>query len=258
MIDLMMALATATAPAPIAPSGRWVVDYQKDMCIVSRPFGQGDSNTMFAIKPSVSMDDNAQTLFFVAPNVGDNGVRRGQAIVTLGPSGEQMKVSYVSTVPKGTKVRGYEMYADAELTARLAQATAVSMKAGSTELSFATGKIEPVLKALRTCNESLFRSWGVDPAAMAKARDGVNPADWFMPGDYPAAALRRGTQGRSVIAVTVSNQGLATACRVVIKSDPDLDAQSCRSAMRKGRFETSSGTTDRYAILAVIWLLFDS
>jgi TonB family protein len=258
MISWMtMMLAAATVPTPLAPSGKWIVDYQKDMCIASRMFGPADTSMMFAIKPSVSMEADDQILFFVAPQNGGSGVRRGRAVITLQPSGEQKKVAYVSVVPKGMKVRGYEVYADADFTAQLAQSTAVSMKVGNDELSFATGKVEPVLKALKTCNESLFRSWGVDPTAKALAPRGVSPADWFPPDSYPADAKRRGAQGRSVIVVTVSAAGLPTACRVILKSDPVLDATSCRLAMRNGRFEPAEGKSDRYAVLAVRWELWD-
>ncbi len=47
--------------------------------------------------------------------------------------GTNQVVAYVSVVPKGSKIRGYEIYADAVLTAQLTQATIVSLKAGSDE-----------------------------------------------------------------------------------------------------------------------------
>lgn len=257
MIALMAiaALADTKTPTPLQPAGKWVVDYQKDMCIASRAFGVADDSTLFGIKPSVSMEADEQTLFFVMPKTGGDGVRRGEAVITLQPSGEHRKVTYLSAVPKGTKVRGFEMYADSELTALLAQSTVVSMKAGGDELSFATGKVGPVLEALKTCNESLFKSWGVDPTAMAKSRDGVYAGNWFPWNAYPEEAKRRGAQGRSVIALTVSKDGLPTACRVIIRADPNLDATTCRLAMRNGKFEASPEAKDRYAILAVRWQL---
>jgi len=257
MTGMMMIALAATAATPLAPTGKWVVDYQKDMCIASRPFGTADGSTMFGIKPSISMDSDDQVLFFVAPKSGDGGVRRGSAVIALQPSGEQKKIPYVSVVPKGTKIRGYEIYADADLTAKLADATAVSMTAGNDRLAFATGKVGPVLKALRTCNDNLLRSWGVDPAAKATPSKGVSPADWFPPSSYPAAAKQRGAQGRAVIAVTVSPAGRPTACRVILKADPDLDAASCRLAVHNGRFEPSSDQADRYAVYAVRWELDD-
>lgn len=259
MISLIFwAIAASTSATLLNPSGKWVVDYQKDQCLVSRPFGSADASTLLAIKPAISMDENGQTLYVVAPNAGGSGVRRGQAIVTLQPSGLQRIIDYVSVVPKGTNVRGYEAYADADLIASLKDSTGVVFAPGKESFAFATGKMRPVLTALTTCNENLLRSWGIDPSAKALALRGVSPADWFPPDSYPADAKRRGAQGRSVIVVTVSPAGRSTACRVILKSDPDLDATSCRLAIRNGRFERSEGAADRYAVLTVRWELWDS
>jgi hypothetical protein len=252
----LMALATAAAvPTPLAPTGKWVVDYQKDMCLVSRSFGPANANTMFALKPAIAMEEGGQTLFVLSTNTGGSGMRHGQALVTLLPSGIQKKLEYASIVPDGAKFRGFEFDADADFVAALGEASGITIVAGKEVFSFATGKIQPVLKALTACNENLFRSWGVDPGAKALTLRGMSPARWFPADSYPVAAKQRGAQGRSVIVLTVSADGRPSACRVVVKADPDLDDQTCRSAMRNGRYETSPGKSDRYSILAVRWEL---
>lgn len=251
----MLALAAATATAPLAPSGKWVVDYQKDMCLVSRSFGPPNANTMFALKPAIAMEEGGQTIFVLSLKTGGSGMRRGQALATLLPSGVQKKLDYVSVVPAGTTFRGYEFDGDSDFVASLGEATSVTIVAGKETFAFATGKIQPVLKALATCNETLFRSWGVDPAAKARTLRGTNPGRWFPADSYPASAKQRGAQGRSVVVLTVSAEGRPTSYRVVVKADPDLDDRTCRLAMSNGRYEKSPGKSDRYAILAVHWEL---
>lgn len=256
----MIAMAAATAatdPVALAPSGKWIVDYQEQMCLVSRSFGPATATTMFAIKPAISLDETGQTLYLVTPSTGSKGVRHGPGTVTLQPSGLQKKIDYVSVVLKGTDFRGYEIYADADLIASLRESTGVAFGLGKESFAIATGKMGPVLKALTTCNETLLRSWGVDPAARASAASGSSPASWFPPDSYPAEAKRRGATGRSVIVVTVSPAGRSTGCRVILKADKDLDATSCRLAMRNGRFEPSTATADRYSVLAVRWELWN-
>jgi TonB family protein len=254
MISLFATLlAAAATQTPLAPSGKWTVDYQKDMCLVSRPFGP-DAGTIFAIKPAVSMQGGGQKLFVLAPNVGGKGVRSGQATVTLQPSGVQKKVDYVSWIPKGTEFRGYEIDADADLVTAMGEATGLGMTAGKDSFSFATGKMQPVFKALTACNENLFRSWGVDPTA--KAATLGNPARWFPADSYPSDAKRRGATGRSVVILTVSAEGKPTACHVALKADPVLDDTTCQLAMRNGRFEPAPGKSDRYAVLAVRWAMW--
>lgn len=259
MISLMtMAVTAAITPTPLAPSGKWVVDYQKDMCLVSRSFGPANANTMFALKPAIAMEEGGQTLFVLSLKTGGSGVRRGQALVTLLPSGEQRKLDYVSFIPDGTTFRGYEFDADGDFVALLGDATGLTIAAGKESFAFATGKMQPVLKALNTCDETLFRSWGVDPAAKALTRRGVNPGSWFPADSYPAAAKQRGAQGRSVVVLTVSAEGRASACRVVVKADPALDETTCRLGMRNARYEASPGKSDRFAVLAVRWELWNS
>ncbi|MDB5679992.1 energy transducer TonB [Sphingomonas bacterium] len=253
---LTLALAAATTPVPLAPSGKWIVDYQKDMCLVSRAFGPTDASTMLVLKPGVSMEDGGQTLYVLTPSSG-GGVRRGRAVVVAQPSGQQWQIDYVSWLPKGTTLRGYEVHADQDVVAVLAQSTGVTITPGKDGFSFVTGKMQPVLNALTACNDDLFKSWGIDPAAKAVPRRGMSPGTWFSADSYPSDAKRRGAQGRSVIAVTVSADGMPSACRVVVKADPALDETSCNLAMRKGRFEKSLEKTDRYAILSVRWELWD-
>jgi TonB family protein len=256
MISLFLTLlAAATTQPPLAPSGKWTVDYQKDMCLVTRPFGPAGASTIFAIKPAISMEGGGQTLFVLASNVGGKGVRRGQATVMLQPSGVQRKIGYVSWIPKGTEFRGYEIDADADLVTAIGEATGLGVTAGKDSFSFATGKMQPVFKALTACNENLFRSWGVDPAARAHPLG--NPAYWFPADSYPSDAKRRGVSGRSVVVITVSAEGRSAACRVAVKADPVLDDKTCELAMRNGRFEPAPGKSDRYAILAVRWALWD-
>lgn len=258
MISLItMALAAGATPTPLPPSGKWVVDYQKDMCLVSRPFGPTDAYTMFAIKPAIAMEEGGQTLFVLAPKTGDMSVRRGQAVVTLLPSGRQKKFDYVSWIPKGTAFRGYELEVDPEFAGSLGDSTGLTITVGKQSFSLATGKLQPVLKALTVCNENLFQTWGVDATAKAATRHGVNPGRWFPQDSYPAEAKRRGATGRSVVVLTVSAEGRPTACRVVAKADPDLDAKTCTLAMSNGRYDPAEGKSDRYAVLAVHWELQD-
>ena len=181
MIGLMTIAfaAAATTPAPLAPSGKWVVDYQKDMCLVSRPFGPADANTILALKPAIAMEEGGETLFVLSMKIGGDGVRRGQAVVTLSPSGAAEEAQITSVGYPKEKFRGYEFEADADFVTSLRDASGISMIAGKDAFAFTTGKMQPVLEALTACNENLFRSWGVDPAARALTVRGVSPADWF-------------------------------------------------------------------------------
>ncbi|THD36816.1 MAG: TonB family protein [Sphingomonas sp.] len=251
-------LASQGAAAPLPPAGKWTVEYQKDMCIVSRPFGPAEAPIIFALKPAVSMEETGQALYVVAPNAGGNGgYRQGHATISLDPPKESRKVDFTSWIPARGKVRTYQVYADADMVKAMDDTASVLITAGNEHFWFDTGKMRAVLKAMRACNEDLIRSWGVDPATMARTLPGSNAASWFPQDSYPASAKRRGAQGRSVIVITVSPEGTPTACRAVVNAAPDLDETTCRLAMRNARFEPSTGTTVRYGVLGVRWELWD-
>lgn len=86
-----------------------------------------------------------------------------------------------------------------------------------------------------------------------------NVGDWFPRSDYPASALRAGTEGRVSVLLTVSPAGRATGCEVVSTSgDSALDAATCRLALRNGRFEPGRGTdgskvATRLRLPPVVW-----
>ena len=63
------------------------------------------------------------------------------------------------------------------------------------------------------------------------------PATWFSPNDYPASAVRAREEGAVRFALDVSATGAVTGCRIVESSGhPDLDGQTCASAMQHARF----------------------
>ncbi len=253
----MLALVAAATPVtPLQPIGKWVVDYRADMCLVGRDFGDASNPTIFALKPSVSIDSRSADLFVLVPSSGDKGVHRGVATVTFQPSGVARKLDYVSWVPTGTRQRGYELPLAGDLTGTLRQSTGVQIEVGKSSFAMATGKIEPVMTALAICIDDLYRSWGVDPAARAVPRE--NPGAWFSNDNYPAEAKRIGASGRVIVVLTVAQDGKATNCRVIESAKNEaLDRTTCDLASRKGRFVPGFYAGNRYAVLSINWLLFN-
>jgi TonB family protein len=252
MIFITMLALAAAQSAPIAPLGRWTVDYRPDMCVASRPFGTEATPTLFGLEPSVSMDSAGAMLLIVSPNSRGSGVRRGEATVVLS-SGARKTLDYVSwTLKASTDQRAYEVTVDADFMSKLDQSTELSMNFGKESFALATGPFSKVLGAMKTCTDNLLHSWGVDPAARAVPAN--NPGGWFTDDDYPAAARRRGVSGRVAALVTAGPDGRVKACRIVSSSkDPDLDETTCELAKRRGRYKP--GASDSFAVLGIRWVL---
>lgn len=250
---ILFAISAFAAASSLDPSGKWTVDYQPTTCVASRQFGPEQAPSYLAFRPSVTMDPHYAKLFVMAPNGEGGGVRSGGAILTLQPSGATTSVKYVSWIPKPGGPRSYEMDLDAAFMAQMGKSTGLAFDAGKVATAFATGKLQPVLDAMATCNDKLLLSWGANPAAKADAVG--NPGDWFSYDDYPKRARSRNVQGSAVVVVTVDPEGRAKACRVAVSSgDADLDSGTCDVARRQGRFTRKSGG-ERFAVLAVHWTL---
>jgi len=199
------------------------------------------------------MTSSAATLYVVTPEKGDKSVRRGQATVTVQPSGKSVTLDYVSAGLK-TDQRGYKVIADEKLMKEISGSIDLTIAPGKRRFSMATGQMGGVMSALAKCNDDLMRSWGVDPTARAIPIG--NAASWFSPDQYPTSAMRAGIQGRAVMALTVSPEGKPTACRIAVTSkDKALDDATCRVAMTRGRFETTTDGHDHYAVLSVRWVM---
>ena len=94
-------------------------------------------------------------------------------------------------------------------------------------------------------------------AAVARGRVG----DWFPQDSYPPAAIRAQAEGRVGVAVTVLATGRIAGCEVVSSSgNADLDAATCRLAVRNGRFQPArnaagDAVTARIVLPSVRWQL---
>lgn len=246
-------LALATADTLLMPSGKWTVDYEPTMCIASRQFGPAATPTYLAFQPSISMETSAVKLFILTPNEEGPGAKSGMATLKLQPSGESRSMSYFSLLPKQDGPRAYEIEIEADFMDKVGASTGLTLEAGKAAVEFTSGKIQPVLDAMTTCNNALMRQWGADPSAKAIAIG--NPGSWFTDDDYPTGAMHRRAQGRTVIVITVSPDGKTKACRVAVSSgDAELDRGTCDIATRRGQYAPKAGG-DRFAVYSVRWML---
>jgi TonB family protein len=255
MIFAAMLAITAAQNAPLNPSGKWVVDYRPDMCVGQRSFGEAAAVTIFGFEPAVAMDSGGAKLLILSPDSRGGGVRRGRAEIVLQPSGEKQTLDFVSwSLKSAADHRALEVSVDKDFMSKLGKSTGLSVVAGKDSFALTTGPLQAVLAAMKTCNDDLMRSWGVDPTAIATAIG--NPGEWFNDDDYPAAAKRRGASGGVVVLLTIDPSGHTKACRVVSSSkDPDLDKATCDLGRQHGRFQP--GTGDGYSVLSIRWVLAD-
>lgn len=82
-----------------------------------------------------------------------------------------------------------------------------------------------------------------------------SPGGWVTNDDYPPRALREGREGDTVFKLTISPDGVVSACSVTKSSrSPDLDAATCNLATRRARFNSiPNAAPNRYYENVIRW-----
>lgn len=97
--------------------------------------------------------------------------------------------------------------------------------------------------------------------AQSKARGpSGNPAAWFGPENYPAAAIRASEQGRVIAEIQIDDTGKIVSCKVIESSgSASLDQATCAIALQDRYYSPASDRQGRPIAsrtkLAVRWVL---
>ena len=235
--------ANAQGPAaPLAPVGKWNVEYADNMCGLSHRYGEGDAALTLGFRPW-PMGDQME-IVLITRDSSSTASRGGKATLSLSPSGKEVDGFYSSLrVPK-EKLRVTTMTIKQDAFAELGSATAISI-AFSEDLHVSVTQppsIKAAQAALEKCDDELLRKWGVDPAEKKliatppQAFPGIGY--WITNGDYPADALRQRQQGTVMILWTIGVDGRVTDCLPVIPSGTaSLDQAACSAIIGRGRYK---------------------
>lgn len=267
--DLVGALAAALpsvepqAAAPLAPSGKWLIDFAENMCSLQRPFGTGDAEVVFAVR-TLPLIGQAE-LYFVnrarnikrPPPPRDPGAFRlntpgsadepgnnhnGRLRFVLSPSGDRTEAYFVATVKIDTRQRFVTFDLPREKVALLAASNGASFELDEEEaVTIDVTGIGKALQVLSTCEEDLVTSWGIDKAAREAVRtpaQAIDPVNWITDKDYLPEAARAGIYGSTTMIWKVGTDGRTSECRVVRSSRyQPLDQSACRAILARARYK---------------------
>lgn len=258
----LLALAAAISgigadDAPLPASGKWVVDYQEQACLLSRRFGQGTPPVFLGFEPSMAHAEGR--LVLILPDPEKQGKRNGKAQIRLQPSGHVLRADFSSSPVSGGR-RGIVLWVSDPDVASLIEARAVTIALGKEPpVSLQTGGMAGAVRAIRTCQDDLLRTWGADPAGQIDNQDMPPVTSWFSGDAYPAEALSQNLEGRTIALVTVGDDGKPIDCRTVMSSGTEaLDRGTCLVALRRGRFPKAvrdPRLSARWMLLPVRWVI---
>lgn len=258
---MAMQAAAGTAQA-LEPSSKWTVEYEDNMCVLSRGYGAGKAMRVVGIKP-VTFGDMIDIVMVV--DSGDSTYRLGSGTLTLEPAGEVIEGRVRSWKTPGKPKRIVALEVPRAALPRIAAANRLSIKADKAAIRIVNVGAVKAMAALDACEKDLAASLepdttpGAQPLAVA-ASSATSPAQWMTPNDYPQEAVHLKLDGTTVARWVIGTDGRVKKCVVTERSDhPALDAVLCTVLEQRGRYRPAEDANGRpietEASRRVVWRL---
>lgn len=242
----MILLFAAAAAAPLAPLGKWNLDYQPTSCVLARQYGDARRPVTLGWR-AIPLTDTVELV--IAERRSDAAFTNGTAEVDFGgQTGEGRFFSFPTNVSTDHLTR---ITIERALFAGVAEPVdlAIRLQGGRT-FRFRVEGSGRAFALLETCVDRTLVAWGLDPAAVAAAMTpAVGAKDekaWLSWTDYPPAELARGQQGISVLMWKVGIDGRVSDCRAVVPSGSALlDKTGCDAITQRGRYTPAQDVAGR-------------
>lgn len=243
----MLALATLAAAAPpstpaLAPTGKWVVDFDTAQCVASRNYGSPDKPLFLALKQP-ALGDVVQLLFLRPSSSSARFAEQVEATLATdgGAPAAKTMLSYSST---DRKMRIVQFNMPLNEFARVRAAQALTVRTAGLDETFALKDLERLMQVMDQCVADLRMVWNVgQPLAPNLAQGPVGSVQGLLRWeDYPAVALDKDAGGSVGLALLIDEQGKVADCTVTQTSGvAALDAQSCATVKQRARFKPAIG-----------------
>lgn len=269
LVAAMLAQSASGAPlAALPPTGKWVIEYEDKMCVLSRTYGTGEAARQVAIKP-VTFGDVADIVIVTDDNSTE--YRLGTGRLVLQPSDATIEGRVRSwRVPDQPK-RVVALEVPRASLPQIAVATGLAITADRADFSIAQAGGAKALAALDTCEKDLAAAFEPDGRVIGHALPELSPvadpatatgdaARWITQKDYPAEAVRLRLEGTTNARWVIGIDGRVKKCIVTARSDhPGLDAVVCKALEERGRYRPAQDANGRAiesrASRRVVWKL---
>ena len=261
MIAMLLQTVASPEDVPLAPVGKWTVEYADAACVLSHDFGAVGSLITVGFAPS-PLGDYIE-LVTIKAGAASAKYKQTKGRVTLQPSGRTIDSVIRIFGIKASNKTVTTINADGQLADALKTTTAITVEFDDqSRQSFAVPGMSKAFAALRTCQTDLLKGWGIDPLErdrIKKPPEGA-PANWVTTDDYPTDALSAHRQGTSYIVWAVDLKGRVVDCRIVQSSGTkSLDDAACRGITLRGRYRPAIGMDDKPMVShqsrKIFWIL---
>ena len=252
---LLLASNAPAKPTPAAkllvPSGKWAVEYAKEMCVLNRKFGSGADEMLLAIKPAPNSD---QARIMVLRNGRSTDIRTGRAGVRFSDGSAPAYALASSGWNDGKVLTAIDLPRSS--LAPLIAGGRISIRFGpGLNHEFAPTGMAAAMQALATCERDLLKGWGMSEAAQDAMAD-MPKGDangLFKSDDYPDKLIEKGIQGSVGALLTVDATGAVAACRAIESSRTvELDVLTCAIIRKRAKYSPAIDKSGK-AVPAMIY-----
>lgn len=260
---LLIGQGSAVTAPPLAPVGRWTVDYAEKMCVVSRSYGDPAHPIIVAFKPTPFGEFMQSVILGSRAQLG----KEGWLDLTLEAPGRTFDKKQPGTrvyFPEGDRAVLTFYISRVEFEGLVDAPTFTVRPKSGPVISVGLAMTKTLLPVLRKCEVDLMKQFGYNPekvAAVVTRAEGERPGDWINQDDYPSSALSKHEQGSVVIAWTIAANARVTDCKVIESSGSnDLDKAACGAILRRGRYlrpalDAAGNPVESYSTRRVLWHL---
>ena len=245
---LLLATNASAKPAPpakmLSPSGKWAVEYAKDMCVLNRKFGGGADEMVLAIKPAPNSD---QARIMVLRKASESNIRTGTATLRFSDGTVPSYAMASSGWTKGMVVTAIDLPRSSLAPLVAGGRVAIHFGIGLNH-EFAPTGMAAAMQALAKCERDLLRGWGMSEAAQdaIATLPKAEIAKLFTDQDYPNKLVEKGIQGSVCALLTIDSNGAVTACRAIESSRTvELDELTCAIFRKRARYAPAIDKTGK-------------
>lgn len=255
----------AKDPVSLAPSSKWIMEYEDDSCRLLRTFGENDQMlvlTMSRYGPGESfniivagnrlklgnLNRPIQLRFgdyeryvekeFFSGSLGDRKAMIGKGGLRIAPPTDEEKKLLEKWKPGEGAFKLSPISKDRYAAAKFLEIT----RKRRFSFILQTGALDKPFAAMDACIDQLLTGWGIDvekhKTLSREVKPIGDPGQWIQSRDYPSKMVNRGQPAIVQFRLSVDAEGKTTDCYIQKTTRPkDFDDAVCKRFARKSKFE---------------------
>jgi TonB family protein len=238
---LLLAAAVVTeiradaAPVPLAPTGKWTVEFDEQQCIATRLFAAPNGEMAVAIRPAPTGGDFD---IYILPAKPPNRMITAKSTITIGSRKLNQGTLWARPKPDGRLL--YRLMIPSAEYANLVESRTMTLQGDLGYFTLDFAGLDAVARTLAECNADLLARWGLGRDEQARLATFPEPTheitEIISNRAYPAAAYP--AVGDVTARVAVAADGSISDCVVVGSSgNAALDKATCDAFVHLARMK---------------------